>query len=254
MGQTILIVEDDKDLRENICSILQNEGFQTTEAQNGTQALDKLLPSVSLVILDIMMPGISGIETCQQIRSFSYVPILFLTARSSESNKAQGLYAGGDDYLTKPFSYIELVARVRALLRRNECYHYQKPDSTPTETREQLQRHDIILTVNPPQVTVRGILTELTDTEYQLLYLFLKKLLFISKNSSISFKNCNNCALLSNSSLDLGNSIFLNSFLKISKSFNNSLQSFISLIFSETHNVKSDISFICSTGMLNLSK
>ena len=174
MGQTILIVEDDKDLRENICSILQNEGFQTTEAQNGTQALDKLLPSVSLVILDIMMPGISGIETCQQIRSFSYVPILFLTARSSESNKAQGLYAGGDDYLTKPFSYIELVARVRALLRRNECYHYQKPDSTPTETREQLQRHDIILTVNPPQVTVRGILTELTDTEYQLLYLFLK--------------------------------------------------------------------------------
>ena len=167
MGQTILIVEDDKDLRENICSILQNEGFQTTEAQNGTQALDKLLPSVSLVILDIMMPGISGIETCQQIRSFSYVPILFLTARSSESNKAQGLYAGGDDYLTKPFSYIELVARVRALLRRNECYHYQKPDSTPTETREQLQRHDIILTVNPPQVTVRGILTELTDTEYE---------------------------------------------------------------------------------------
>lgn len=172
MGQTILIVEDDKDLRENICSILQNEGFQTTEAQNGTQALDKLLPSVSLVILDIMMPGISGIETCQQIRSFSYVPILFLTARSSESNKAQGLYAGGDDYLTKPFSYIELVARVRALLRRNECYHYQKSDSTPTETREQLQRHDIILTVNPPQVTVRGILTELTDTEFQLLYLF----------------------------------------------------------------------------------
>ena len=174
MGQTILIVEDDKDLRENICSILQNEGFQTTEAQNGTQALDKLLPSVSLVILDIMMPGISGIETCQQIRSFSYVPILFLTARSSESNKAQGLYAGGDDYLTNPFSYIELVARVRALLRRNECYHYQKSDSTPTETREQLQRHDIILTVNPPQVTVRGILTELTDTEFQLLYLFLK--------------------------------------------------------------------------------
>ena len=172
MGQTILIVEDDKDLRENICSILQNEGFQTTEAQNGTQALDKLLPSVSLVILDIMMPGISGIETCQQIRSFSYVPILFLTARSSESNKAQGLYAGGD--LTKPFSYIELVARVRALLRRNECYHYQKSDSTPTETHEQLQRHDIILTVNPPQVTVRGILTELTDTEFQLLYLFLK--------------------------------------------------------------------------------
>lgn len=134
MGQTILIVEDDKDLRENICSILQNEGFQTTEAQNGTQALDKLLPSVSLVILDIMMPGISGIETCQQIRSFSYVPILFLTARSSESNKAQGLYAGGDDYLTKPFSYIELVAgyvpfcgEMNVTTIRNQTVHRPKP-------------------------------------------------------------------------------------------------------------------------------
>ena len=82
---------------------------------------------------------------------------------------------GGDDYLTKPFSYIELAARARALLRRNECYHYQKSEQyTDLKLREQLQRHDIILTVNPPQVTVRGILTELTDTEFQLLYLFLK--------------------------------------------------------------------------------
>ena len=116
MEQTILIVEDDNDLRENICSILQNEGFQTLEAVNGTQALKKLIPSISLVILDIMMPGISGIETCQKIRNFSYVPILFLTARASESDKVHGFYAGGDDYLTKPFSYVELVARVRALL------------------------------------------------------------------------------------------------------------------------------------------
>ena len=171
----ILIADDNPEIREIIQILLSGEGFQVHEAASGTQALGMLKENTfDLIILDIMMPGISGIETCQQIRSFSYVPILFLTARSSESNKAQGLYAGGDDYLTKPFSYIELVARVRALLRRNECYHYQKSDSTPTETREQLQRHDIILTVNPPQVTVRGILTELTDTEFQLLYLFLK--------------------------------------------------------------------------------
>ena len=171
----ILIADDNPEIREIIQILLSGEGFQVHEAASGTQALGMLKENTfDLIILDIMMPGISGIETCQQIRSFSYVPILFLTARSSESNKAQGLYAGGDDYLTKPFSYIELVARVRALLRRNECYHYQKSDSTPTETREQLQRHDIILTVNPPQVTVRGILTELTDTEFQLLYLFFK--------------------------------------------------------------------------------
>ena len=174
--QKILIVDDSEMNRALLADILE-EQYDVAEAENGMEAISILRrqrAEFSLLLLDIMMPGISGIETCQQIRSFSYVPILFLTARSSESNKAQGLYAGGDDYLTKPFSYIELVARVRALLRRNECYHYQKSDSTPTETREQLQRHDIILTVNPPQVTVRGILTELTDTEFQLLYLFLK--------------------------------------------------------------------------------
>jgi len=174
MGQTILIVEDDNDLRENICSILQNEGFQTLEAGNGTQALEKLAPSVSLVILDIMMPGISGIETCQKIRSFSYVPILFLTAKATESDKVHGFYVGGDDYLTKPFSYVELVARVRALLRRNEYYKNLCSDHHITNTVETIQRHDIILTANPPQVSVRGILVELTDTEFELLYLFMK--------------------------------------------------------------------------------
>ena len=90
MGQTILIVEDDKDLRENICSILQNEGFQTTEAQNGTQALDKLLPSVSLVILDIMMPGLNGYQTCVEMRKLTNAPILFLSARTQESDKTLG--------------------------------------------------------------------------------------------------------------------------------------------------------------------
>lgn len=174
MRQTILIVEDDDDLRENICSILQNEGFQTLEATNGIQALEKLIPSISLVILDIMMPGISGIETCQKIRSFSYVPILFLTARAAESDKVHGFYAGGDDYLTKPFSYVELVARVRALLRRNEYYKNFSNDHHITNTSETVQRHDVILTVNPPQVSVRGIIVELTDTEFELLYLFLK--------------------------------------------------------------------------------
>ena len=117
----ILIADDNPEIREIIQILLSGEGFQVHEAASGTQALGMLKENTfDLIILDIMMPGISGIETCQQIRSFSYVPILFLTARSSESNKAQGLYAGGDDYLTKPFSYIELVARVRALLRRKE--------------------------------------------------------------------------------------------------------------------------------------
>ena len=119
MGQTILIVEDDKDLRENICSILQNEGFQTTEAQNGTQALDKLLPSVSLVILDIMMPGMDGYQVARQVRAKRCgTPILMLTAKSSLEDRIEGLNAGADYYLTKPFDARELLACVGALLRR----------------------------------------------------------------------------------------------------------------------------------------
>ena len=151
MEQTILIVEDDNDLRENICSILQNEGFQTLEAVNGTQALKKLIPSISLVILDIMMPGISGIETCQKIRNFSYVPILFLTARASESDKVHGFYAGGDDYLTKPFSYVELVARVRASQHKyngnittTQCYtDYKSTSGNRPRNYSRTNRHRI---------------------------------------------------------------------------------------------------------------
>lgn len=174
MSQTILIVEDDHDLRENICSILKNEGFSVLEAADGETALKTLHPAVSLVILDIMMPGISGIETCEKIRQQSFVPILFLTARASESDKVHGFYAGGDDYLTKPFSYVELVARVRALLRRNEFYKNSCSENTSAGNTERLERHEVTLICNPPQVTVRGTLVELTDTEFQMLYLFLK--------------------------------------------------------------------------------
>ena len=114
MGQTILIVEDDKDLRENICSILQNEGFQTTEAQNGTQALDKLLPSVSLVILDIMMPGIDGLEATRRIRALdredaATTPIIAVSANAFADDRRLSREAGMDAHLSKPVSSQELV-------------------------------------------------------------------------------------------------------------------------------------------------
>lgn len=83
---------------------------------------EKVSDDIDLVILDIMMPGISGIKTCEEIRKISHVPVLFLTAKSQESDKLLGLMAGGDDYLVKPFSYAELLARVKALLRRYHVY------------------------------------------------------------------------------------------------------------------------------------
>lgn len=120
--QTIMIVEDDPDIRDGVRILLSGEGYRILEAENGPRALSLLTPEVDLVILDIMMPGMSGLRVCEEIRKTSTVPILFLTAKSQESDKLLGLTAGGDDYLAKPFSFAELSARVKALLRRYCVY------------------------------------------------------------------------------------------------------------------------------------
>lgn len=112
-AQTILIAEDDPDIRDGVRILLAGEGYHILEAENGTRALEIFNPEVDLVILDIMMPGMSGLRVCEELRKVSTVPILFLTAKSQESDKLLGLTAGGDDYLPKPFSFAELSARVR---------------------------------------------------------------------------------------------------------------------------------------------
>ncbi len=112
---TILMIEDDAAIREGVRILLEGDGFVVDEAENGRSGIRKLTDQTQLVILDIMMPGISGIRTCEEIRRQSKVPVLFLTAKGQESDKLLGLTVGGDDYLVKPFSYAELLARVRAL-------------------------------------------------------------------------------------------------------------------------------------------
>ena len=97
-GQTILIVEDDPDIRDGVRILLAGEGYHILEAENGLRALELFNPEVDLVILDIMMPGMSGLRVCEELRKSSTVPILFLTAKSQESDKLLGLTAGGDDY------------------------------------------------------------------------------------------------------------------------------------------------------------
>ena len=93
MEKNILIIEDDKDIREGVKILLEGEGYSVEEASNGADGLKKLTPNTNLVILDIMMPGISGLKTCEEIRKISYVPILFLTAKSKESDKLFGFMA-----------------------------------------------------------------------------------------------------------------------------------------------------------------
>lgn len=168
----ILIIEDDEDIREGVRILLEGEGYQVTEACNGMEGLQKLSVETDLVILDIMMPGISGLKTCEEIRKISYVPVLFLTAKSQESDKLIGLMAGGDDYLVKPFSYAELLGRVKALLRR---YHVYNQNGTGKEQAgDWMERKGIRIHTTHNEVYLNGKQIELTDIEYKLLLVMMK--------------------------------------------------------------------------------
>ena len=101
----ILVVEDDSDIREGVRILLESEEYEVIEAENGVVGLKLLDETIDLVILDIMMPKLNGLKVCEEIRKTSNVPVLFLTAKSQESDKLLGLMVGGDDYLAKPFSY-----------------------------------------------------------------------------------------------------------------------------------------------------
>ena len=119
--QRILIADDEPEIREVLRMMLGSEGYEILEAVNAQEAVEQA-ERVDLVILDIMMPGESGIQACTRIREKTNVPILFLTAKSGEHDKVIGFSAGGDDYLVKPFSYMELLSRVKALIRRYRVY------------------------------------------------------------------------------------------------------------------------------------
>jgi len=121
MARTILVVEDETTLRETLIDALETEGFRVVGAADGRAALAEFrAESPDLILLDVMLPELSGVEVCRIIRAESPVPIIMLTARDSELDKVVGLELGADDYVTKPFSFRELTARIRAILRRDE--------------------------------------------------------------------------------------------------------------------------------------
>lgn len=118
----ILFADDDPEIREVVRILLESEGYQVVEAENGEQAASAADDTFDLIILDVMMPGRNGFSACAEIRRKLNTPILFLTARTQDSDKTMGFGAGGDDYLAKPFSYAELAARVKAMIRRYHVY------------------------------------------------------------------------------------------------------------------------------------
>lgn len=170
MNYKILIVDDNPEIREVVNVLLSNEGYLIEEACNGLEAIDKANDK-DLIILDIMMPNMDGYEVCQKIRETSNAPILFLTAKSMEQDKTQGFLCGGDDYLPKPFSYGELLGRVKALLRRYTVYKGK-------EVKKQeniLEMYNLKIDLDKNQVSLDDEKVMLTDLEYRILVLLMKQ-------------------------------------------------------------------------------
>lgn len=159
----ILVVDDEADIRRIIRILLESRGYRVLEAPNGRLAVETIRkePDVDLILLDIMMPELSGIEASREIRSISSAPILFLTARTQEQDKLEAYSSGGDDYLAKPFSRGELLMKVDSLLRRYRVYKGKV-------TGKQL-KSDVVLDEENRRILRGGEALELTETEYSIL-------------------------------------------------------------------------------------
>lgn len=167
--ERILVVDDNSEITDLIETILLQEGYEIIKAYSGSQALDKMDADISLVILDVMMPELDGYEVCRHIRSKYNTPVLFLSAKGTDVDKVIGLTVGGDDYLVKPFSHIELVARVKALIRR---YHF----TTPIYNEKNIIYIENILAIDLEAHTVKKYGEEiyLTRTEFDILSLLVR--------------------------------------------------------------------------------
>lgn len=171
MSNKILIAEDDEDIIGLLRLYLEKEGYELVLATNGEEAFQKLLQEkISLAILDIMMPKMNGYELTKKIREISQIPILILSARNQDSEKILGLDLGADDYLTKPFNPLEVIARVKSLLRRS--YEFKVKDS---EEDNIVTIGEITLNYEDRIVIKNGVEVQLTATEYKILALLMQK-------------------------------------------------------------------------------
>jgi len=167
----ILIVDDDRDIVEAICLILKKEGFLVARAYDGLQALECLMAQeVHLLIMDIMMPNLDGMAATMKIRENRNIPIIMLSAKTEETDKIRGLSAGADDYVTKPFSPAELVARVRSQLRR----YMSLGDYEAGRNRGNLMLGGLKLDTEKKELYVDGQITHLTAKEYRIVKLFMQ--------------------------------------------------------------------------------
>jgi DNA-binding response OmpR family regulator len=166
-ASTILLVDDEKSIQKLLTFPLEREGFKVVHARDGEEALARFAEEdVDLVVLDLMLPKLDGLEVCKRLRAESTVPIIMLTARDDELDKVLGLELGADDYITKPFSIREFRSRVRALLRRAAA---QRPGERPDD--EVIEAGELRIDVPRRTVVVRGEEVQLTFVEFELLAL-----------------------------------------------------------------------------------
>lgn len=167
--KSILVIEDEKSLARFIELELQHEGFEVTTVHDGREGLDRALQDDwDLIVLDVMLPNLSGFEICRRIRTSKQTPIIILTARDSVIDRVSGLDSGADDYIPKPFAIEELLARIRSIFRRTETSEDQE---APV-----LQFKSITVDTDARVVTVEDQLVDLTKTEYELLVVLLKNI------------------------------------------------------------------------------
>ncbi|ADD03311.1 two component transcriptional regulator, winged helix family [Thermoanaerobacter italicus Ab9] len=168
MDKKIFVVDDEIKILEVVKSYLEREGFSVITETNGNNVLDTFKKEKpDLVILDLMLPGISGEELCKRIRQFSNVPILMLTAKVQESDKINGFSIGADDYLTKPFSPRELVMRVKAILRRTN-------DDVPLAEVISFNNDDLVVDFKAHTVKKKGVVVNLTPNEFKILKFLIR--------------------------------------------------------------------------------
>ena len=164
MAEKILVVDDEREIADLMALYLKNEGYETLVCYGGAEALGQIQAGpVDLAILDVMLPEISGFELCRRIRERYQYPVIMLTAKGEELDKINGLSLGADDYVTKPFLPLELVARVKAQLRRYKRYNGEAPRKEP------LTCGGLVIDVENHQASLNGAPLSLTPTEFSLL-------------------------------------------------------------------------------------
>lgn len=168
--ETILIVDDEKEIRNLIEIYLKNEGYNVLHAEHGEAALRIIKQTdVDLIVLDVMMPQLDGIETCMKLREEKTMPIIMLSAKSQDIDKITGLSIGADDYVTKPFNPLEIVARVKSQLRR-----YYKLNHQSEKKANEIEIDELLIRIDTHQVLIRGVEVKLTPREFDILELLAK--------------------------------------------------------------------------------